>query len=111
MNVDNINKDNKGGRSSVKEQPRWKVKTGVTMLNPGNNLNTTVANKFEPYLDACPELRQRIKTFAGSIYGCQLVFNVEELTVYLNPTPGVNCVKPLSGGGIISGGLSPPLHV
>ena len=31
------------------------------MQNPGNNLNTMVANKFEPYLDACPELRQKMK--------------------------------------------------
>ena len=37
MNVDSINNDNEGGATGVKERMEWKVKTGVTMQNPGKN--------------------------------------------------------------------------
>ena len=65
-------------------------------------MGTIAVDKFEPYLDACPELGRRITTFTGSAYGCQLVFLVEELAICLNLSYGVDHVKPLNGGEELS---------
>ena len=98
MNGNDIKNGNEWGQSTAKQQSRPKVKTGVTMRNPDKILGTIAVDKFELYIDVCPELRRRITTFAGSAYGCQMVFLVEELTICLNLPDRADRVKTLNGG-------------